>query len=341
MFSGLKIFFQSHPNMEKESKRTAILKKLCKENGGQVLAAMEDADDGTYFISEDYSLARFYNLREESVILNPNWISDSIDSKGLKPIFPYLTKLKHKRTKSRPEEQETDTESESEHDPSKKQFPAAPVLQNFNYNAYECERETPLLSMHNQPLIYELSKIEHARYLQGEKRSQLSYRRAIASLKSYPEPIKSAGEVEIIRGIGRKISHFVGEFIETGKISEAERLANEARLMVIDKFCKIYGVGPTIAHRWYDDGKRSISDVKNVLWATLNHQQQIGLKYYDDFNHSMTREQVKAVADDIFKVAHEVLTKRVKWSMDIVGGYSRGKLENNDLDMIIWSDGLH
>lgn len=345
MFCGIKTCFLDDQQLGKDSKRTVILKKLVKEHGGKVVRN-KDADRDTYFISDDYSLVKAYGLNEdETVVLGPDWISDSIESKDLKPIFSYLKKPKHARQRIHPESnqkqvEEIDTDSESENvaRTGTKQTASTKALCNFNYDAYECERETPLVSLHNQSLIDELSKIEHARYLEGEHRSELSYRRAIAALKSYPEPITSASEAANIRGVGSKISHFVGEWIETGKIREAEILSKDSRLKIIDDFCKIYGVGPSTAHRWYDQGMRNVEEIKEKLWSTLNHQQQIGMKYYDDFNHPMSQDQVKVIAEKIHQVAQHVLTTKATWNMTIVGGYARGKLKNNDVDMIICPD---
>ena len=205
----------------------------------------------------------------------------------------------------------------------------------YFFDLMECQRETPLKSPYNQDLVDYLSKIEEARYVSGDSRSQQSYRRAIALIKAYPKRIESGAEAQKMRGIGGKIAYMIDEFVRTGRIEYAEQLVNDEKLLVLKTFCKIHGVGPVTANKWYDEGLRSIEDIQSKHLTT---QQRLGLKYFVDFNTPMTRAQVENIAKLIEEQVNITLGKSANWHVHITGGYSRGKELSNDLDLIIYPE---
>lgn len=55
------------------------------------------------------------------------------------------------------------------------------------------------------------------------------------------------------------------------------------------------GTGPTTANKWYACGIRSLDDFREGTkgYSLLSKQQKIGLKYYDEFNMKIPREEVQ------------------------------------------------
>jgi DNA polymerase mu len=51
----------------------------------------------------------------------------------------------------------------------------------------------------------------------------MTYSKAMAAIKSYPYPIKSAKEASAILGVGEKIASQCEEYVKTGKIAAAGR----------------------------------------------------------------------------------------------------------------------
>lgn len=49
----------------------------------------------------------------------------------------------------------------------------------------------------------------------------MTYAKAMAAIKSYPYPIKSAKEASAILGVGEKIASQCEEYVKTGKIAAA------------------------------------------------------------------------------------------------------------------------
>lgn len=66
---------------------------------------------------------------------------------------------------------------------------------------YDCQRETPL-NHKNKELIYLFEVIRKQRYVTGDARSENTYSKVIAALKSCPKDIESLEELEKIPSIG-------------------------------------------------------------------------------------------------------------------------------------------
>lgn len=58
----------------------------------------------------------------------------------------------------------------------------------------------------------------------------------------------------------------------------------------------IYGVGTANAREWYyDEGWRTLDDVVEFGWSALTRTQQIGVKYYEEFQQKMSRPEVERI----------------------------------------------
>jgi len=202
------------------------------------------------------------------------WIFDSIKAGKLKDINDYLISSEAFNPKTK-EPLTAEKESDSQAD----------LDQSFENTKFECQRKTPLNHC-NKEIISLLEKISKHRYLTSDTRSELSYNKAIAALKSYPRDLRSFGEAQQIKGFGPKISGLVKEFQSLGKISGIEEMWNDPKIKSVEEFTKIHGVGPKIAGKWWSMGIRSIDDLNKAIQTkkvVLKADQLIGLKYMKDF----------------------------------------------------------
>ncbi|KIO27823.1 hypothetical protein M407DRAFT_72655, partial [Tulasnella calospora MUT 4182] len=163
----------------------------------------------------------------------------------------------------------------------------------------------------------------------------LAYRKAIGSLQRSRKRITNAEDARRLYGIGEKTADKIVEIISTGNL---QRLQYEkcGEYQICQKLMGIYGVGPKTAYDWYRKGVRSLDDV----WAgrggiTLNENQRIGLKYYDDLQTRMPREEAAQIYDKI-KAAALGIDPRLQ--MEIMGSYRRGKADCGDLDILLSRD---
>ncbi|KAG5985332.1 hypothetical protein E4U55_005416 [Claviceps digitariae] len=79
-------------------------------------------------------------------------------------------------------------------------------------------------------------------------------------------------------------------------------------------------------------GWRDLNDIAEHGWQSLSRVQQIGLKYYSDFQKKISRQEVQDIAELILVHARRI---DPGFEMVIVGGYRRGKKENGDVDVVL------
>lgn len=223
---------------------------------------------------------------------------------------------------------------------------------------FECQRRTPLDHL-NIELIKQFQQIQRHRYLTGESRSELSYARAIATLKACPIDLKSDPNAQKwakkLPCIGPKIASMIEEYLEACKSFPTYTISEvlgcwgsnvstltplQSRTRALDELTKVFGVGPARAARLHDkQGIKSIEDLKKRLKLSdggnlgLTKAEMIGIHFYDDFQHSLSREQVRMISDRIESI---LLKLDHTAKLEIVGGYRRGKKDNGDVDVLIY-----
>ncbi len=79
-------------------------------------------------------------------------------------------------------------------------------------------------------------------------------------------------------------------------------------------------------------GWRDLDDIVEHGWQSLSRVQQIGVKYYEEFQKKIDRREVARIAQVILDHAHRL---DQGYEMAIVGGYRRGREESGDVDVIL------
>ncbi|KAL1924301.1 uncharacterized protein VTP21DRAFT_7336 [Calcarisporiella thermophila] len=207
----------------------------------------------------------------------------------------------------------------------------APLARGFLNVKYECQRPTPLIPRENHELIEQLEIIERAREVMVEEKRALSYRHAISALKAYPAKIKSYKEALKIRGVGSTIGEHIRVYLETGVIPEAEQLQHDERFKALNEFCGIFGVGAKTANVWYEQGHRTIDDIRQFVKLS-SQTQRVGLELYEDFIKKLSRKDVEEITTI---VANHLEAIDPQCVYTVVGGYRRGKELGGDVDMVI------
>lgn len=165
----------------------------------------------------------------------------------------------------------------------------------------------------------------------GEIFKVKAYSNAIRAISTLQVPIISGKQARKIPGVGAKIEKKIDEIISTGKLKTVEKRTREStdKQKVIESFLNIWGVGIKGAQQFYKRGYRSINDIK---FGDLNEQQQIGLKYYNDFSQVIPRAEM----DKLAKVVEKSI-KSVNKNLNICvcGSYRRGALTSGDIDILV------
>lgn len=204
------------------------------------------------------------------------------------------------------------------------------VLQN---KTYSCERSSPLNSP-NADFIQLLKRIRLARELTLDEIGVRAYSTSIASLSAYPHRIQSSREVHALPGCDAKIAHLFHEYNTTGQLQAVRDIDADPALTSLQAFHEIWGVGAVTAREfYYEKGWRELDDIIEYGWKSLSCVQQIGLKFYDDFQVKLTRAEVEAIAATITRHAVHLTNDGVQTTL--VGGYRRGQELSSDVDIII------
>ncbi|KAI8978206.1 Nucleotidyltransferase [Trametes punicea] len=236
---------------------------------------------------------------------------------------------------------------------------------------YACQRASPLVCP-NQDLVRELDPIRQSRALEGEERSALSYQRALSIIKAYPEKIRSLKQIENLPFIGVKISGLIEEFLDSGKISEAQTIKTSERFQTLALFSSIYGIGPNTARRLYNLGLRTLDDLEVYYGVEREapemrgapgeivevEQRHVSARAHGRGLAKESHEHEEGLSDSWIRIAlglREDFTKKIPRDeveemgrivmrelnelepgcmSTIVGGHRRGKPESNDVDIV-------
>lgn len=159
-----------------------------------------------------------------------------------------------------------------------------------------------------------------------------AYRKAVLVLKNYHKKITSIEEIKSINGIGNKIIDKIDEILKTGKCDKTNEMTNDPKIKILLEFMTIWGVGSKKAQELYNKGYKSLDDIKNKGLKDLTDQQIIGIKYYNEINNKIPRNEVK----EIEKYVENIVKKfSSTFSLTTCGSYRRGKAFCGDVDILI------
>nr|CCD30537.1 DNA polymerase mu [Pleurodeles waltl] len=296
------------------SSRRAFLSKLARSKGFRVEAVYSDTV--THVVSEQ-------NTRDEvcewlqaqpgpgrldtPALLDVSWFTESMASGS-----PVLIEPRHCLVSSQCPES----------DASEVEGPTVPV--------YACQRRTALPNW-NQILTDALEILaEEAEFGNSEGRS-LAFARAAPVLRSIPYAVTRFEDLNSLPCFGAHSRKIVQEITEDGSSVEVQRVLHSERYRTLKVFSGIFGVGKKTADRWYQEGLRTLDDLRKKE-KKLNRQQEAGLQHYTDLNSPVTRLE----ADKIQHVVQDAVLRFLPGAIiTLTGGFQRGKQSGHDVDFLI------
>ena len=180
----------------------------------------------------------------------------------------------------------------------------------------------------NQDLIHILEKYVFYLEKHSDNHKLFKIKKALESLMVFKENIYNIEDVKQIKGVGNTTYLILKEYCETGKI---EYIENEKKNPLYT-LCDVYGIGTKKAKELISKNITSISCLKKNQ-DQLNNVQKIGLKYYEQINEKIPREEI-----DLYKKIFTELFDKINdgySSFEIVGSYRRGAKQSGDIDFII------
>ncbi|NXF60703.1 DPOLL polymerase, partial [Ciccaba nigrolineata] len=181
---------------------------------------------------------------------------------------------------------------------------------------------------HNQCITEKLEVLAKAYSVQGDKWRALGYSKAINALKSYHKPVTSYQEACKIPGIGKRMAEKILEILESGHLRKLDHISES--VPVLELFSNIWGAGVKTAQMWYQQGFRTLDDIRTK--ATLTSQQAVGLKHYTDFLERMPREEAAEIEQTVRQAA---LALKPGLVCVACGSYRRGKPTCGDVDVLV------
>ena len=193
----------------------------------------------------------------------------------------------------------------------------------------------------NKDLIIELEKLRLIFELKGETYKERAMRNAMPVIEKLKYKITTATldrlkkdkEDGRIPGVGTGIMDRIIEFATHGHISDITQHNKE--LQAYKVFSKIIGVGPATIKELIGSKIYTLAALRNEIARDKfqpNHMQKLGIKYYDDMNEKIPRDEVTALGAQI-KTFLTNLKPGIEF--EISGSYRRGKSESSDIDIIL------
>ena len=182
-------------------------------------------------------------------------------------------------------------------------------------------------------IIDALTVLMKSDQMRKEKFKVIAYQKVLRSLAAHAGPIRSIEDLDAIEGVGTKIRAKIEEIIATGSLQAAVQAAASLPISVYDDLLKVHGIGPVKARKLVEEiGIRSIEDLRTRVAADpslLDAGQKIGLKYYEDFNARIPRDEMEEHEDALLKA------KPTNMKIELVGSFRRGAESSGDIDALI------
>jgi DNA polymerase IV len=167
-----------------------------------------------------------------------------------------------------------------------------------------------------------------------DSRRQLAYRKAIGELKKQTSLISTYDQAIELNHVGKRLANKIVEIVTTGRLRRLDNALSEPGDLALQLFMKIYGVGPSQASKWVQQGHRTLEDLKAKVDLTEN--QLMGIERMDDLQTGIPRDEVTALGDIVRKMAAAV---DAEVEMTIGGSYRRGAASSGDIDCLFTKAG--
>lgn len=189
------------------------------------------------------------------------------------------------------------------------------------------------LSSRNKKIADKLALISAYYSMSGDKMRANAFSRASNQIAQWPITITSGEQAKkAIPGVGKSIQEAIDEFIATGDIQRLHDLENKfnEQKQTIDTFTSIFGIGPSSAVKFYNQGYRTLED----LWhnAPLTSAQKIGILWRDHIKLRIPYEEMTIINNKIGEILNPY---GIKWA--IVGSFRRKEPSSGDVDLLIES----
>ncbi|XP_056364638.1 DNA polymerase beta isoform X6 [Oenanthe melanoleuca] len=158
-----------------------------------------------------------------------------------------------------------------------------------------------------------------------------AYRKAASVISRYPSKIRSGAEAKKLDGVGAKIAEKIDEFLSTGKLRKLEKIRQDDTSASINLLTRVTGIGPAAARKFVEEGIKTLEDLRKIEHK-LTHHQRIGLKYFEDFEKRIPREEMLQMQEIVLK---EIKKLDPNYIATVCGSFRRGAESSGDMDVLL------
>ncbi|XP_075300939.1 DNA polymerase beta isoform X2 [Opisthocomus hoazin] len=158
-----------------------------------------------------------------------------------------------------------------------------------------------------------------------------AYRKAASVISRYPSKIRSGAEAKKLDGVGAKIAEKIDEFLSTGKLRKLEKIRQDDTSASISLLTRVTGIGPAAARKFVEEGIKTLEDLRKNEHK-LTHHQRIGLKYFEDFEKRIPREEMLQMQEIVLK---EIKKLDPNYIATVCGSFRRGAESSGDMDVLL------
>jgi DNA polymerase lambda len=181
----------------------------------------------------------------------------------------------------------------------------------------------------NKELCDELKRIGAGYEAQRDQWRARGHNLAAAYIARHPTKIRTVEEASQVYGVGKRILAKIEEFLAYGQTRKT-RLKDEETIARED-LGRVHGIGPSVLDKLWTQGIRSLDQLRQNEHL-LTRVQKIGLKYVEEFQQKIPREEIMKIEQVIFDVAAKLDHNLV---LVTCGSYRRGKASSGDIDILI------
>ncbi|CAF1585427.1 unnamed protein product, partial [Adineta steineri] len=164
----------------------------------------------------------------------------------------------------------------------------------------------------------------------NDKGRSIAYQKAIEALKRCTHPIRSYEEIKALPYVKQSLADKIWEIIRTNGLVKLSAFQSRDDVSTLALFAGVWGAGTETTKQWFAQGFRTLEDLRTR--ARLTRTQQIGLKYYQDFNTRIPRDEVTRIETIVKQTADEVAPGLM---IETCGSYRRLKPSCGDIDMLM------
>ena len=128
----------------------------------------------------------------------------------------------------------------------------------------------------------------------------------------------------------------IRELLATGKLAKLEELKRKPDVEAVLELSGVWGIGTETARKLHrEDGISTVAQLRALAErqpGKLSANQQVGLRFYEEFRERIPRDEVEALAGHVEDAVAAVCPG---CSVTVAGSYRRGKTSCGDVDVLL------